>query len=84
MYRNGRSTLVAASGFKNLPDFRPPFCPHVANNFREDSYAKMVPYEKTKDGNKQWYFKATHNCDFESMRACLTHLILTHKSNFLQ
>lgn len=44
-------------------------CPHVANPFREDNYAVMVPTERSRGGSKQWVFIATHKCPFEGKLA---------------
>jgi hypothetical protein len=50
-----------------MKDLCTPFCPHINNEYREDSHAQMVPVEQRRKGVKQWVFEAMHKCAFESV-----------------
>jgi hypothetical protein len=63
-FRKGGSALVAASGFKRVPDLVPPICPHAQNGFRVSEYSHMKVCQKTIDGKDEWVYQADHKCPF--------------------
>jgi hypothetical protein len=68
IFRSGAMTEVAASGFRNLPDYEPPVCPHASDLTRDVKHSKMELYLRRKyQGRVVDYFqapKSSHFCPF--------------------
>ncbi|KIM79177.1 hypothetical protein PILCRDRAFT_10592 [Piloderma croceum F 1598] len=62
----GTFAPVAASGFRKIPNFIPPLCPHAYNNWWTTKECWMDCYRETVSGTERWVFHArSHNCQFK-------------------
>lgn len=78
---SGRLKVACPASYAHLPGYKPPYCPHVANEFRVRSSCEMKVKQVKIDGKLVYVFKApSHACRFIGVSY---HCALAHSFFFL-